>query len=404
MEKKFKFKIVLLILGLSLSSSLSFSMSQQPLSTTSSDFIPRPVDPSEYEIFLNKNSEIYKLEGNLLVYIATLPKSSGIRILKEDPMSYLDYKDSTGVVKRNSSGFNTSIYLFQIPESVKKNWTSDKINLINKTYGGLFISSVDVSDSLVGEPIAPLKDSSPGSGYLQYYNLEGKPKFNYTKSITKRFGSQLNKIILWDDLKEEVREKSERIYNELHRFADRSKESEYKLLFIEQNLANKYSLAYEKNNIISLFGAFSIAVKATAVRHDFANVPCAEFMSEVLRQAYARSGYDLFEDFNSAKGNKLIWNQTASVVGFSKALAIAGWIPWDGSIYIPPVGALLMNGSGISPGHTYIAAGDNGAWIVDNGAPRGKNLKTVSGKIIGNQFQTGVFFLPPGLLPLKWDR
>jgi hypothetical protein len=65
-------------------------------------------------------------------------------------------------------------------------------------------------------------------------------------------------------------------------------------------------------------------------------------------------------------------------------------------------GAVLMNGSGVSPGHTYISANDDGTIIVDNGAPQGRDLKKTSASIIGMMFQTGVFFLPPGINPSLW--
>lgn len=121
-----------------------------------------------------------------------------------------------------------------------------------------------------------------------------------------------------------------------------------------------------------------------------------------MRQAYQRAGYRVTEDFSKAKGNELLWSNSAAVVNFSMALYKAGWIPWDSTIYRPIVGSFLMNGSGLTPGHTYISAGDDGMIIVDNGAPQGRDLRKTTEKTISIMFQTGVFFLPPGINPPMW--
>ena len=142
-----------------------------------------------------------------------------------------------------------------------------------------------------------------------------------------------------------------------------------------------------------------MAVKSTAVRHGFPNVPCAEFMSEMIRQSYKRAGYDFKEDFNNELGNYLIWNQTAAVVNLANALHKGGWIPWELSKYAPPAGAIMMHEQATSPGHTYMVAGDNGRFIVDNGSPAGRDLRKTSKKIIELMFKGGVFFLPPGIIP-----
>jgi hypothetical protein len=171
---------------------------------------------------------------------------------------------------------------------------------------------------------------------------------------------------------------------------------------IERAEAMKWSVEYEKSGAISPFGAWMIAVEATAVRHGFPNVPCAEFQSEMLKQAYKRAGYNLTDDFNEAKGNPIIWSKTAAVFELSKALNEAGWIPWDASKFRPPTGAFLMHGAGKTPGHTYIAGGDDGRIIVDNGAPQGRDLRKTTDKTIELMFMTGVFFLPPGINPQAW--
>jgi hypothetical protein len=84
------------------------------------------------------------------------------------------------------------------------------------------------------------------------------------------------------------------------------------------------------------------------------------------------------------------------------ALYKAGWVAWDGTKYKPKTGAILVNGSGLSPGHTYISASDDGMIIVDNGAPQGRDLRKISQATIEMMFQTGVFFLPPGVNPSLW--
>ncbi len=98
----------------------------------------------------------------------------------------------------------------------------------------------------------------------------------------------------------------------------------------------------------------------------------------------------------------MIWSNTAAVVNFSMALYKAGWVPWDSTMYRPITGAFLMNGSGLTPGHTYISGGDDGMIIVDNGAPQGRDLRKTTDSTISMMFETGVFFLPPGINPPVW--
>jgi hypothetical protein len=185
--------------------------------------------------------------------------------------------------------------------------------------------------------------------------------------------------------------------------ADRTVETPRALLMIDKALADKHSIAYEKTGVVPTSGAWTIAVQSTSVRHGFGNVPCAEFMSEVIRQAYQRAGYSVHDDFNAQKKNRLIWSDSAAVVNLSKALFIAGWVPWNTALYKPPTGAILMNAWGNTPGHAYISAGDDGRLIVDNGSPQGRDLRKTSQKIINMMYMTGLFFLPPGVSPERWD-
>lgn len=249
---------------------------------------------------------------------------------------------------------------------------------------------------------AAVSAGTPGEGFLKYYAASGKPKFKYTSSVTKRFGARLNKGVDAKTLSAAENEKWQAIYQELVIAVNRKTETPKFYLMMDKTKATQASIDFEKTGVISPQGAWTIATQATAVRHGFSNVPCAEFQSELLRQAYQRAGYRVTDDFNSAKGNTLIWSSTAAVVNFSMALYKAGWVPWDSTLYRPPVGAFLMNGSGLTPGHTYISGGDDGMIIVDNGAPQGRDLRKTTEKTISIMYQTGVFFLPPGINPPVW--
>lgn len=220
--------------------------------------------------------------------------------------------------------------------------------------------------------------------------------------MTTRFGARLNMGVKMTDLSASNQTKWAKIYNELKKAVDRTVQTPKSYLIMDKAKAVQASIDFENTGVISKIGAWSIAVLATAVRHDFANVPCAETQSEILRQAYERAGYKVTDDFNSSKGNPLIWNKTASVKGFSQSLYTAGWVPWDASKYKAPVGAFMMHGSGLSPGHTYISGGNDGQIIVDNGSPQGRDLRKTTERTVGIQYLTGVFFLPPGINPQAW--
>ena len=173
-------------------------------------------------------------------------------------------------------------------------------------------------------------------------------------------------------------------------------------MFVSQAHAKRFSELFEAEGIIQSIGAWSIAVTGTARRHNFENVPCAEFVSEILRQAYQRAGFDVTKDFNEKKGNQLIWSNTAAVVNLANALAKAGWIPWEAAKFKPQLGVPMMHYLARSPGHAYFIGGDDGRIIVDNGSPRGRDLRRTSKKITDMMFMHGVFFLPPGIVPETW--
>lgn len=230
-----------------------------------------------------------------------------------------------------------------------------------------------------------------------------RPVFKYTKKLEAKFGDKLNKGRAFSELSEEEKTKWTRIFDELKRVADISREVPKELLFIEKEKALELSEQFEKTGEISPIGAWTISVKGTAVTHGFPHAPCAEFQSELVRQAYKRANYDVTEDFNRKKGNALHRKSTALVTGLGRAVLKAGWSVWDASKYKPPVGAIMAHTVGTSPSHIYLAAGEDGYLIVDNAAPRGRDLRKIRKETVRRMYQTGVFYLPPGFIPEKWD-
>lgn len=245
-----------------------------------------------------------------------------------------------------------------------------------------------------------VKLGAPKEGYLKLFSLSGRPAFGFPTLLAKKFGNRLNSPAQLGSSIE--REKYQKIYSEIRRAVDRTRPTPRQLLMIDKNQAMSLSEQIEQKSLRPHLGAWSIAVKGTAVRHGFPQVPCAEFASEVLRQAYTRAGYDYAQDFNAERGNSLIWHKTAAVQGLAKALLKANFVPWSTATYRPPIGAILMNGTGETPGHAFMAAGDDGRLVVDNGAPEGRDLGLTSALLISRMFKAGVFFLPPGVQPKNW--
>lgn len=265
------------------------------------------------------------------------------------------------------------------------------------------VSAVSLEASAQAVQYPALVAAPAGAGFLSNFEASGKPKVGFTNSIKKRFPNSLNKVIDLGTLPGAEQVKWTRILQELRKAGDRTKPTDKSLLIIDRTQAVQFSIDFETTGAVQQRGAWSIAVLGTATRHDFANVPCAEFMSEILRQAYARAGYSHTQDFNASKDNVLSFaGGAARVELFSAYLYRAGWIPWDPKTYIPPAGAFMMNGSGLSPGHAYMSAGDNGRFIIDNGMPQGRDLRATSDNLNKNSYQNGVFFLPPGFVPVKW--
>lgn len=365
--------------------------------------VEAPVSADSQKMILNQAMTVRYEIGGVLESKAEIPAGAQVEVPTNYQSKNLDYRDSNGKLIRSSTGFIYPIKIISVPSQFQSQFPQSKLDQINKVSGGLFIFASIVGNMQgVAGNFAVMTAAAPGAGFLTNYSASGKPKFSYTKSATKRFTARMNKGVDPKSLSAADLQKWQKIYGELKKAVDRTVATPKSYLMIDAAEAKKWSVDYEKIGVITTNGAWSIAVSQTAVRHGFSNVPCAEFQSEILREAYQRAGYRTTDDFSSAKGNQLIWSNTAAVVNFSMALYKAGWVPWDTTIYKPITGAFLMNGSGISPGHTYIAASNDGLFIVDNGAPQGRDLRKTSQSIIEMMYQTGVFFLPPGINPPVW--
>jgi hypothetical protein len=263
--------------------------------------------------------------------------------------------------------------------------------------------------------------------WTDYFEPNGRTRYPARKALQGRavFGSKVN--IPNDRVRQDDREKFQKVFAEIVKAVNREKPTDSRYMTISPKELNERLEDYFKLGKVSDFGAHSIAVKGIAVKRKFADTPCAEFVSEVIRQAYSRAGYDHKEDFNVDNKNPLqsffsYKNQSggttvrngASVQGLTESLYLAGWIPWSADEYIPPIGAVMAAQRATSPGHIYFIGGHNGLVIVDNGAPRGRDLRQQSTKYLAwtGEYKKGksnlgvwthsVFFLPPGMTPQKW--
>lgn len=342
-------------------------------------------------------------KNGVLELVAEVPAGAKVFIPQTYQVHNLDYRKSDGSLARSSTGFITPVTLVSVPASHASQFPQSRIDQINATAGGVYITASVVSEIQgVEGDFEAVKGGTPGEGFLKNYEPSGKPKFNFTAAIKKRFGERLNAGVDPKKQSQAERQKWAKILTELKRAGDRTHATPKAIIMIAKDVAVKASIDFETKNLVPINGAWTIATQATAVRHGFPNVPCAETMSEFVREAYARAGYDVFADFNDEKKNRLIWSSTAAVVNLSAALDKAGWVPWDTTVYKPLTGAIMMHAAGNTPGHTYINAGDDGRIIVDNGAPQGRDLRTTVQKTVELMYQTGLFFLPPGINPQKW--
>lgn len=360
-------------------------------------------DSSRQKVVLNSSLPLRTLRGGVLESVVTLPSGTQVSYPKTESATQANYRETDGSVHWSSTGFFKGIRIVSVPSSAQNTFTARKIEELNATSTGAYLSAtIGGWAEGVGGNFAVLAKGNPGSGFSRYYEASGKPKFSFTASVKKRFGDRLNKGVSSSMLSSSDWQKSQRVYAELKKAADRTVATPKSILMIDLNAAKQLQNDWESKRLVPSNGAWTIATEVTAVEHGFPNVPCAEFMSELVREAFQRAGYRVSDDFNDAKGNDLYWDQSAAVVDFSAALYKAGWVPWDMTQYRPPTGALLMHGSGLTPGHTYVAAGDDGRFIVDNGVPQGRDLRTTSASTIEMMYETGVFFLPPGVNPQPW--
>lgn len=365
-------------------------------STFAQDNDQRPEPPpSKQSIILTSDMTVRTLSGEYLQKVGTLPAGTEVDV-KEDAQPINNaYVNDQGQPVFSSTGFIGEIAV------VKSSLAAGEVARLNAIKTGLYLSAVILDQLQIGLEFKALKAGTPGDGFTKNYNPNGKPKVSFTTAAKKRFPNTLNKVVSNQSSAE--KRKWTAIMQEIQKVADRTHNIDKSFFIIDPELASQQSIEFEQTGTVAPKGAWSIAVLGTAARHGFQNVPCAEFMSEVLREAYQRAGYDHTDDFNAKNGNVLTYQGGAALVtNFSAYLEKAGWIPWDPQTYIPPTGAFMMNEVGKSPGHTYMSAGDNGRFIFDNGSPQGRDLRISSQKTIELMYMEGVFFLPPGLTPKKW--
>lgn len=375
-------------------------------------------------ILTDKPITVYCLGKNSwrLKEVQTLPPQSTIAFVPPIRTSLYDFEDG----RRETGGFYSrlSIAGVELPNSCS-------------TEEGWIVSMIDIDAGPYKGIAKPIQEEVQGdSRYLAYYYESGRPRPSRMRSfidkVSKRFSLSWNKRIeferinnhpesAFDHLSQEELKKWNAIYRELVAFADRTREFDLKYLYIGNDVrendlkeAKEWSIRGEKNYGVSAkFGAWDIAVIGTAQRKGFGSTPCAEFASEVIRQAYTRAGYDFTEDFKPGLHTQLVvtfdkrtWGPQ-SVRGLGERLAKGGWIPWDPTRYKPMTGAIGMHGEATTPGHAYIIGGADGRIIVDNGHPLGLDLRGTSKRhktnFIPRQYSHSVFWLPPGILPEAWE-
>jgi len=371
---------------------------------------PNPNGPNESQrltgsqVELNDAFIVRTLKAGVLETVETLSRGSVVLLPEDDATVNFPFRNAQGDEEFSSTGFLKVLRIESVPSADQARLPRQKLDQLTALPGELYISAVAGQNSGHEETFfPPLRPKDPSADYLAGFNENGQPKFNYTKGLTKRFGERLNRPVPDSRIPASARVKWERIMAELVRAGNRMDFTPKHLLKIDTEEGKRRSVDFEKTGKVSLDGAWTVAVEGTATRHGFANVPCAEFMSEVLRQAYARAGYAHTEDFNDRKKNRLDYkNGAAAVKNLSAYMDLAGWVPWEASKYIPPAGAIMMHETGLTPGHAYMSGGDGARFIIDNGMPQGRDLRGTSKKILEIMYRHGVFFLPPGINPQPW--
>lgn len=342
---------------------------------------------------LEENQNLRVLQGEVLEFVEVLPAGSTLSIPSDTSPETRLYRTASGKIERSSNGFYPHARILSAPLSEGRLEELKKLDL------WITVSAIPMNH---GATFPALDLGVPAADYLLTFEESGRPKFNLSAYYRTRFPGTLNQPIDPATQTPAEREKWAAIMRELSLAGDRSRATPTNYLFIPLKDAVEASVAYETQDSVSAYGAWTIAVKATAVRHGFPNVPCAEFMSEMIKGAYKRAGYDLFEDFNAVSGTRLTWNFTAAVVNLTNTLYRVGWIPWELAYYRPPTGAIMAHFKATTPGHVYMAAGMDGRLVLDNGSPSGRRLFSTSDKTIKMMYYGGVFFLPPGVVPRKW--
>jgi hypothetical protein len=356
---------------------------------------PTPIPPTI--VTLEQNLSLYALQNGVLVPQIEVLAGSQIAVPYDYQLSNADYKNVNGSTERSSTGF---IYPVTITSAAQT--LATPMDQLNQTAGGLYVSAA-INGAMQGfsGSFNSLKPAKPSVDFLKYFSEIGQPKFGYLKGLMRRFSDRLNKGVDPATQSPEERTKWQKIFNEIKANADRTVETPKSLLMMEHGAAKHWSMSFDSNGSVAQSGTWAIAIQ-TAIRHGFPETPCAEFMSEIVRQSYLRAGYEMTKDFNTGIGNELIWKNTAAVLNFSRALYKAGWVPWESAKYRPITGAFMMEGIGQTPGHTFISAGDDGMFIVDNASPQGRDLRQTPESIIRLLYDYGVFFLPPGINPPEW--
>ena len=356
---------------------------------------PTPIPPTI--VTLEQNVALYALQNGVLVSQVEILAGSQIAVPNDYQLSNADFRNPNGGVERSSTGF-----IFPITIVATAQTLPTPMDQLNQISGGLYVTAaINGSMQGVSGSFNPLVPAKPTADYLKFFSDIGQPKYAYLKGVMRRFGDRLNKGVDPSTQSAEDRAKWQKIFSEIKATADRTVETPKSLLMMDHSAAKHWSMSFESNGSVAQSGTWAIAIQ-TAIRHGFPETPCAEFMSEIVRQAYLRAGYDMLKDFNTGIGNELIWKNTAAVLNFSRALYKAGWIPWDPALYRPITGAFMMEGIGQTPGHTFISAGDDGMFIVDNASPQGRDLRKTPESIIRLLYDYGVFFLPPGINPQAW--
>lgn len=363
------------------------------------------------DVVLKKNRPLYcELTNGLLRKVKIVASGTLVNVPEGSIPVLMDFE--TG--GRDTSGFYSGVVV-----------NSESLPSACKSAKGFYLTALI---PLYGsdEEIAALPlDATPNATYQALFKSTGQIKSSDDTIAwgigrnKKRFKSIWNKSYAAGDLAYEDVERGRAVLEELARFSDRTTPTESNLVYLqvgpgEDSEAIARTLSLQTMNDYGFspaYGAWDVAIYGTATRLGFAHAPCAEFVSEVLRQAYVRAGYSHSDDFKETIAKQLIftpWQNNIfgpqSVRGLADRLTLAGWIPWDPSLYRAPVGAIGMALDAWTPGHTYLIGRSGGGFIVDNGNPRGLDLKetNLSVRKFRDMYGHGVFFLPPGITPARW--